>query len=112
VTPKLAAHFQFSRDRGAAVQTVVEGGPADHAGLRGGTREEEEFRGIRFRPGGDLIVAIEGQPIGSAEDVVRIITEQLVPGQTIRLTILRGDESLVVPLRLGERPANPPGSDR
>jgi 2-alkenal reductase len=111
VTPKLAAHFQFSRDRGAAVQTVVEGGPADHAGLRGGTRIED-FRGIQFRPGGDLIVAIDGRPVGSAEDVVRVVTEQLVPGQTIRLTLLRGDQSLVVPLRLGERPANPPGSDR
>jgi 2-alkenal reductase len=90
VTPKLAAHFQFSRARGAAVQTVVEGGPADHAGLRGGTREED-FRGIAFRPGGDLIVAIDGRPVGSAEDVVRMVTEQLVPGQTIRLTILRGE---------------------
>jgi 2-alkenal reductase len=111
VTPKLAAHFHFSSDLGAAVQTVVQGGPADDAGLRGGTRDEE-FRGIQFRPGGDLIVAIDGQPVESAEDVVRIITEQLVPGQTIRLTILRGDQRLVVPLRLGERPANPPGSDR
>ena len=111
VTPKLAAHFQFSRARGAAVQTVVEGGPAEDAGLRGGTREED-FRGIAFRPGGDLIVAIDGRPVGSAEDVVRMVTEQLVPGQTIRLTILRGDERLVVPLRLGDRPANPPGPDR
>jgi S1-C subfamily serine protease len=111
VTPKLAAHFHFSRDRGAAVQEVVEGGPADDAGLRGGT-SDEEFRGIQFRPGGDLIVAIEGQAVGSAEDVVRVITEQLVPGQTIHLAILRGDQRLVVPLRLGERPANPPGSDR
>jgi S1-C subfamily serine protease len=50
--------------------------------------------------------------VGSAEDVVRIITEQLVPGQTIRLTVLRGDQRLVVPLRLGERPPNPPGGDR
>jgi S1-C subfamily serine protease len=107
VTPKLAAHFHFSRARGAAVQEVIDGGPADDAGLRGGT-SDEEFRGIQFRPGGDLIVAIEGQTVGSAEDVVRVITEQLVPGQTVRLTILRGDQRLVVPLRLGERPANPP----
>jgi 2-alkenal reductase len=111
VTPKLAAHFHYSRDRGAAVQTIVEGGPAEDAGLRGGTRIED-FRAIDFRPGGDLIVAIDGQPIGRAEDVVRIVTEQLVPGQTIRLTVLRGDRRLVVPLRLGERPANPPDDGR
>jgi 2-alkenal reductase len=111
VTPKLAAHFGFDSDRGAAVQTVVEGGPAEKAGLKGGTRQEE-FRGIEFRPGGDLIVAINGHAVGSAEDVVRVVTEQLVPGQTVHLTLQRGNERLVVALLLGERPANPPGSDR
>jgi 2-alkenal reductase len=111
VTPKLATHFGFARDRGAAVQTVVEGGPADKVGLKGGTREED-FRGIQFRPGGDLIIAIDGHPVGSAEDVVRVITEQLVPGQTVHLMLLRGNERLVVALLLGERPVNPPGSDR
>jgi S1-C subfamily serine protease len=111
VTPKLAAHFGFTRARGAAVQTVVEGGPADRAGLKGGT-QEETFRGVQFRPGGDLIIAIDGHPVESAEDVVRVVTEQLVPGQTVRLTLLRGNDQLVVTLLLGERPANPPGSDR
>jgi 2-alkenal reductase len=111
VTPKLAAHFGFTRARGAAVQTVVEGGPADRAGLKGGTRQEI-FRAIRFRPGGDLIIAIDGHPVESAEDVVRVVTEQLVPGQTVHLTLLRGNDRIVVTLLLGERPANPPGSDR
>jgi 2-alkenal reductase len=111
VTPKLAAHFDFAAERGAAIQTVVEGGPAAKAGLRGGGREED-FRGILFRPGGDLIVAIDGHRVGSAEDVVRVITEQLFPGQKTSLTVLRGTERLVVTVELGERPANPPGSDR
>jgi 2-alkenal reductase len=111
VTPKLAGHFNFAADHGAAVQTVVDGGPAARAGLRGGAGEED-FRGIRFQPGGDLIVAIDGHRVTSAEDVVRAITEQLFPGQTTRLTILRGRERLVVSVVLGDRPANPPGSDR
>jgi S1-C subfamily serine protease len=111
VTPKLAAHFDFAGGRGAAVQTVVDGGPAAKAGLRGGGREED-FRGILFRPGGDLIVAIDGHKVASAEDVVRVITEQLFPGQKTRLTLLRGSERLLVTVELGERPANPPGSDR
>ena len=111
VTPKLADHFDFAADRGAAVQTVVDGGPAAKAGLHGGGREQD-FRGILFRPGGDLIVAIDGQRVATAEDVVRVITEQLFPGQTTRLTVLRGSERLVIPVVLGERPLNPPGSDR
>jgi 2-alkenal reductase len=108
VTPKLAAHFGFAADRGAAVQTVVSGSPADKAGLHGGGREQD-FTAIPFRPGGDLIIAIDGQPVARAEDVVRAVTERLFPGQTTRLTILRGNDRLVVDVVLGERPANPPG---
>jgi S1-C subfamily serine protease len=111
VTPKLARHFNFAAAHGAAVQTVIEGGPAAEAGLRGGGREED-FRGIPFRGGGDLIVAIDGNRVTSAEDVVRAVTEQLFPGQTTRLTILRGGERLVISVVLGDRPANPPSSGR
>jgi 2-alkenal reductase len=106
VTPKLAAHFGIAAQRGAAIQTVLEGSPADEANLRGGG-PEEEFTGIGFHPGGDLIVAINGMPVASAEDVVRAVTERLLPGQTTRLTILRGDERLVVEVVLGDRPDNP-----
>jgi 2-alkenal reductase len=108
VTPKLANHFGLAADRGAAVQTVIEGSPADDAHLHAGG-EEKEYTAIRFRPGGDLIVAIDGRPVERAEDVVRAVTELLFPGQTTRLTILRGKERLVVSVVLGERPANPPG---
>jgi 2-alkenal reductase len=107
VTPKLAAHFGLSAPRGAAVQTVIDGSPADKANLRAGG-PEEEYTGIRFRPGGDVIVAIDGTPVARAEDVVRAVTERLLPGQTTRLTIVRGDERLAVEVVLGERPANLP----
>jgi S1-C subfamily serine protease len=109
VTPKLAKHFGFAADHGAAVQTIVGGSPADKAGLRGGSREQQ-YTGITFRPGGDLIVAIDGRAVERAEDVVRAITERLFPGQTTRLTILRGSERLEVEVVLGDRPVNPPGS--
>jgi 2-alkenal reductase len=111
VTPILAGHFDLAAEHGAAIQTVIDGGPAAKAGLRGGTREED-FRGIPFRGGGDLIVAIDGNRVASAEDVVRAVTERLFPGQTTRLTVLRGNERLVISVVLGDRPANPPGSGR
>jgi 2-alkenal reductase len=111
VTPKLGRHFHFAAEHGAAIQTVIDGGPAAKAGLRGGGREED-FRGIPFRGGGDLIVAIDGNRVTSAEDVVRAVTEQLFPGQTTRLTVLRGGERLVIAVVLGDRPANQPDSGR
>jgi 2-alkenal reductase len=111
VTPILARHFEIAAGHGAAIQTVIDGGPAAKAGLRGGEREED-FRGIPFRGGGDLIVAINGNRVASAEDVVRVVTEQLFPGQTTRLTVLRGGKRLVISVVLGDRPANPPRSGR
>jgi 2-alkenal reductase len=107
VTPRLAEHFGFPREQGAAVQSVASGSPADRAGLRGGS-EQAQFDGLPFCPGGDLIVALDGDPVRSAEDVVRVVNQQRFPGEEIRLTVLRGSERLELTVTLGERPANPP----
>jgi S1-C subfamily serine protease len=107
VTPRMAERFGLAETSGAAVQSVAGGSPADRAGLRGGSGEEE-FDGLTFCPGGDVIVAVDGQPVGSAEDVVRAVNQQRLPGDEIRLTILRGSERLELTATLGDRPANPP----
>jgi S1-C subfamily serine protease len=93
-------------DHGAAVQRVVDDSPAHAAGLRGG-RAEQEFAGIPFRPGGDVIVAIDGIGVETSEDLVRHVTERLQPGQRAKLTVQRGQERRVFDVVLGERPANP-----
>ncbi len=107
VTPRLAARFDFAAQHGAAIQEVVDGSPAARAGLRGGG-DEREWQGIRIRPGGDLVVAVDGRPVETAEDVVRAITQHSVPGQRRRLTVVRGGERLDIAVVLGERPATPP----
>jgi 2-alkenal reductase len=110
LTPRLARRFGFAPERGAAVQRVVADSPADDAGLRGGDKTGQ-FAGISFRLGGDVIVAIDGAPIDSAEDVVRKITD-LAPGRRTTLTVFRGRERMEIDVVLGARPANPSGSGR
>ena len=107
VTPRMAEELGFGADTGAAVQEVVDDSPADRAGLRGGSRERD-FEGVPIMPGGDLIVAIDGTPVESAEDVVRAVTQRLLPGQRVELTILRGNLQRTVTIVLGERPTTPP----
>jgi 2-alkenal reductase len=107
VTPRMAEELGFGAGTGAAVQEVVDDSPADQAGLRGGGRQRE-FEGVAIQPGGDLIVAIDGTPVDSAEDVVRAITQRLLPGQEVELTILRGNLRRTVTIVLGERPSTPP----
>jgi S1-C subfamily serine protease len=103
LTPALAKRFDYPVGRGAVISNVVDGGPAAAAGLRGGSGREEVL-GIEFIRGGDVIVAIDGQTVGSSEDVVRIVTTSLSPGQVARFTIRRGKTRREVPVRLGERP--------
>ena len=107
VTPRIAERFGLVERRGAAIQSVAGGSPADKAGLIGGGAEQE-VDGLPFCPGGDLIVEIDGAPVRSAEDVVRAVNQQRLPGDEIRLVVLRGAERLELVARLGDRPANPP----
>ncbi len=39
--------------------------------------------------GGDLIVAIDGAPVAQRRDVSRLVTDELLPGQTVSFTVLR-----------------------
>jgi 2-alkenal reductase len=105
LTPTLARHLGYEPSRGAIVSSVKKGSPADDAGIRGG-RDAETFNGQTVTRGGDVIVAIDGDAVRSAEDVVRQISDML-PGQTVALTIVRGSTRQVVRVRLGARPSVP-----
>ena len=104
LTPSIARQFGYAAQRGALIDSVVAGTGAAAAGLRPATRVAA-FRGLGVHVGGDAIVAIDGFPVRSAEDVVRIVATRLFPGEVARFTVVRGTERRVVPVRLGRRPA-------
>ncbi len=108
VTPSLARRYRLGARRGALIESVVEGAPADRAGLKGAT-SRKVFNGIPVSIGGDLIVGFAGRPVERAADVARIVTDRLAPGDTVSVTVLRGGKGarVVVRLRLVERPPNP-----
>ena len=56
--------------------------------------------------GGDVIVAIGGSKVTSADDVSRLVTTKLRPGQTVTFTVLRGSRRIAVDVTLGDRPAS------
>lgn len=88
--------FGLSQTQGAYVVGVTAGSPAAEAGL------------IPADPttgrGGDLVIAIDGQPIVDFSDMNSYLVFHTQPGQTIELTVLRGGEELVIPVTLGARP--------
>jgi len=105
VTPGIAKAFGLAADRGALVTRVEEGSPASRAGVHGG-RRTEAWNGLDVTLGGDLIVAIGGTAIAGADDVSRLVTTELEPGQTVTFTVLRGKRRVAIPVTLGNRPSS------
>ena len=85
---------------GAYVTSVTPNGPADKAGIRAG----DQTTSAGLNAGGDLIVAIDGQAIKSFDDLLQYLINNKVPGESVTLTVLRGEDQLDVPVTLGKRP--------
>jgi 2-alkenal reductase len=58
----------------------------------------------QFQSGGDLIVAVDGKPVLLFDDLMRYLVLHKSPGDTISLTVLRGDQKVDITLTLGARP--------
>ena len=105
LTPSIAKKYGYAVSRGALIDSFAAGGSAGkRAGLKSATKLHS-FDGETVRVGGDAIVAIDGIPVRSAEDVVRIVAEHLAPGETAAFTVVRGHRRLTVPVELDMRPA-------
>ncbi len=103
LTPSIARHLGLSVQRGALVDRVTSGGPAQRAGIRGGTAQES-FQGQTIVRGGDVVVAIDGRPVHAAADLVRIVTNVLRPGRVSIVTVVRDGRRRPFTLTLAERP--------
>jgi S1-C subfamily serine protease len=95
--------LDFAVDSGALIVEVVRSGPAHKAGLRGGNRRVRLGNRILIA-GGDVVVAADGEPVNTAEELIRIIREKR-PGDLLRLEVYRGGlHRRDVLVRLEERP--------
>jgi S1-C subfamily serine protease len=106
LTPSVARRLGLSVDHGALVDNVCPGGPSAAAGIRGGSHTIQ-IDGVPVTAGGDVITAIGNEPVEQADDIARIITSSLAPGQTARFRVQRGGNEILVPVTLTERPARP-----
>lgn len=86
---------------GAYVDSVVAGGPADKAGIKGGT-QATSFQNLNA--GGDLVVAIDGHPVVQYDDLIAYLITQKSAGDTAVLTVIRGDKKMDISVTLGKRP--------
>jgi 2-alkenal reductase len=102
MTPSLAKALGYRVQHGALIVGVTGGSPGDKAGLRGGSRDVTVL-GREFPTGGDVITAINGQPVSGADDVVRYVSFSVKPGDVAVFTVVRGDNTKKVAVKLTER---------
>ncbi|MEM2111537.1 MAG: trypsin-like peptidase domain-containing protein [Candidatus Bathyarchaeia archaeon] len=103
MTYEIAKAMGTSVTYGWLITQVTKGGPADIAGLRGGSREVF-IAGEWIMIGGDLIIAINEIKITNLDDLSTCLKTNTLPGQTISLTIVRNNQTMTVPVTLGTRP--------
>jgi S1-C subfamily serine protease len=100
--PQLADKLGIDSDTGALVTSVVPGGPADEAGLKG-KDDTIRFQGIQVGVGGDVITAVDGKKVDDSSDLPRVIA-LLDPGDTVSVDIIRDGEEQSLDITLGKRP--------
>ncbi|MDQ3163998.1 MAG: trypsin-like peptidase domain-containing protein [Actinomycetota bacterium] len=98
-----AVASQLDVPAGVVLTEVRDGTPAAAAGLRGSTGTRT-LDGRVYPVGGDVVTEVDGEPVGSAEDLQRAIGAKQ-PGESIRLTLTRQRESRTATVKLESRPS-------
>jgi S1-C subfamily serine protease len=107
LTSQIADVLNLSVKQGALVQSVVPNGPADDAGVKGGTATVS-IGGQQIRAGGDVITAIDGKTVTGMDDVINVISQKQ-PGDKVQLELTHGSQTRTVTVTLGNRPSSAKG---
>ncbi len=87
LTPKLATQFGVAEPKGVLVSDIIEGSPAEQAGLRRG----------------DIIVRFDEKSIDDATQLKNVVAATEV-GKRITVTLIRDAKTVVLEIRIGEQP--------
>jgi serine protease Do len=95
ITPALQRALNLPVSKGAMVQDVSAGSPAERAGLRPY----------------DIVLDVEGRQVLNNEELIRDISARQ-PGSIARLEVMREGRRQSMPVKLAERPARDRAGDR
>ncbi len=98
---RLAQALRLPVEEGLLVAQVESGSSADQAGIRGGQRRAF-FGNVPILIGGDVIVALGGQPVTSMVDIASILEDRR-SGDMISVVYYRGEERIEMEMRLEGR---------
>ena len=105
LSPTMVKDLNLPADKGALVQAVEPGSPADKAGLQAGKTPTA----TNLIAGGDLIVGVDGKPVSTPTDVATAIADNK-PGDQATIEFYRGHTKRTVTVTLADRPAKAPST--
>ncbi|HEV2075060.1 MAG TPA: trypsin-like peptidase domain-containing protein [Thermoleophilaceae bacterium] len=105
VTESLAEEADLPAEEGALVVEVIEGGPADEAGL-----EPARIRPGGAVRGGDIIVSVDGEEVTESAEVAEAVTDK-APGDTVEIEVLRDGGRETIEAELDVRPDEAESAD-
>ena len=100
IGPEAAKRMGLAADSGVLIVHVVPGSAAERAGLRAGN-QRVYIGNTPILLGGDLLVAIDGEPIADNSDLAQVMNKHRA-GDTVRVTLYRGKQKMEVNVTLGE----------
>ncbi|NTU70515.1 MAG: PDZ domain-containing protein [Coriobacteriia bacterium] len=87
--PEMAAKEKTSVEQGALVDSLTKGAGADKAGVRVG----------------DVVTKVDGKDIRSMDELVIAVRRHAI-GDTVKLTVMRGTETLELDVVVGDKPGD------
>ncbi len=104
VNAEIAEILGLKEARGFLVIDVVANSAAEKAGIKGGSRIVTLSDGSRIKVGGDVIIAIDGNPVRKINDILVYLQRTKSVGDQITLTVIRDGNVIDVRATLLERP--------
>ncbi len=103
INPALATALNLVDARGFLIVNVVEGSPAEKAGLKG-SDETKEVDGVEYPFGGDVILAVDGKIVRQIDDILIHLQRYKSVGDEMVLEVLRDGRVTNFVVELDERP--------
>jgi S1-C subfamily serine protease len=100
---EIAEEMNTNVTYGWLIAQVTAGGPSEKAGIQGGTQQVNVVDQTVVI-GGDIVTAIDGTRITGIDSLSAYLEEYTLPGQTIDVTIVRDNQTSIIPLVLEPRP--------
>jgi serine protease Do len=101
VTNEDAKSLNLPTSKGALVQEVTSGSPADKAGLKAGATQLSNG----LTAGGDLVVKVAGKAVTKPDDIATVLASKK-PGEKVVVEFYRGKNLQTAKVTLGNRPAS------